>query len=78
MTAWFKFVTQKNFAYLGSGFYLNDIIEQGIALGYFKRCGILVRKRKSIGRGNYVFLTILYNLNLLSKIFLLTLGRDFI
>ena len=47
-------------------------------LGYFKRYNILTRKKESISRRNYVLLAILHNLNLLPKIFLLTLGWNFI
>ena len=45
-------------------------------LDYFEECGIPVRKRESISGGNYVFLAILHDLNLLPIIFLSALGQS--
>ena len=76
MITWFEFIISKNFAYFRSGFYLNK------ALGYFEGYGILVKKRESVSRRNYVFLAILlailHDLSLLSKIFFSTLDQRFI
>ena len=47
-------------------------------LNYFEEHGILVRKKESIERRNYILLPILSNLSLWLKMFLPILGWGFI